>query len=62
MKPGRPTRFTQDLAIELICLVDDGMTRKAAAARMARRDRNGGGPKALEAVTRRLLATTLRWR
>jgi hypothetical protein len=34
MKPGRPTRFTPDLAIELICLVDDGMSRKAAAARV----------------------------
>jgi transposase len=34
MKPGRPTRFTPDLAIKLICLVDDGMTRKAAAARV----------------------------
>jgi hypothetical protein len=34
MKPGRPTRFTEDLAVELICLVDDGMPRKAAAARV----------------------------
>ncbi len=34
MKPGRPTRFTEDLAVELVCLVDDGMTRKTAAARV----------------------------
>jgi hypothetical protein len=32
------------------------------AARMARRERNGGGPKALEAMTRGLLMATLRWR
>ena len=34
MKLGRPTRFSQDLAMELICLVGDGMTRKAGAARV----------------------------
>ena len=32
------------------------------AARIARRDRNRGGPKALEALTRGLLKITLRWR
>jgi len=34
MKPGRPSRFAQNQAIKLVCLVDDGMTRKAAAARV----------------------------
>ena len=32
MTPGRPTRFNQALAVELVCLVDEGMTQKAAAA------------------------------
>jgi hypothetical protein len=34
MKPGRPSRFTEDVAIELVCLVDEGLSRKPAAGRL----------------------------
>src|SRR4051794_33072689 len=34
MRPGRPSRFTEDVAIELVCLVEEGLSRKAAAARL----------------------------
>ena len=33
-KGGRPSRFNEALAVELVCLIDEGLTRKAAAARV----------------------------
>jgi hypothetical protein len=31
MKSGRPSRFTEGVAIALVCLVEEGLSRKAAS-------------------------------